>query len=104
MTEQPREAINDRGWHLAVCERHGDNDPAGDGCNPNCPRRLHGEIEGLREVLRLVTGHFTGPDPAHDFGEIWTEGPTIILTSKQSEVVERAMRSAPENGSEGPRP
>lgn len=47
MSDQSSMAINHKGWHVAACERHGDDDPANEGCTGNCPRRLHAEIDRL---------------------------------------------------------
>ena len=55
-------AIKHKGFHLGACLHSHDSFPAGDGCNPNCPRLLHAEIDRLRveqngsEWVHLMTG------------------------------------------------
>lgn len=37
-----------KGFHLGTCYSNADSEPAGDGCSPDCPRRLHAEVRDLR--------------------------------------------------------
>lgn len=83
-------AINHKGWHLGGCERHGDDDPANEGCKGNCPRRLHAEIDRLtRENASLRTA-------LTDLFKY--ECVRYIIGHASEEIVRRARAAIADNG------
>lgn len=85
-------AINHKGWHLSACERHGDDDPAGDGCNPNCPRSLHERVERLDQRVHDQTH-------ARIHAELAIESALKDIERGRQYDAEATLRRALENGS-----